>query len=223
MNRLMGSRLGLAIAPDGRDQLSSPSSGGRERLRCSPSFDRWYQAGERAPETKNACKRENPVRWRYDSPAERIVECSFQPRAENRANRSGSNGIHDLLVHPLFIFSVLNDGPLIGVTTHDLEVLDAALMADNSHRRNSTGGRISRNRILHLLKAMLNWAVAKGYRSETPFVSQRLRAAMEMLRHDPDGREFGPEAFVFGTETGKKIKCVKTLGGWPVAARELMG
>lgn len=36
-----------------------------------------------------------------------------------------------------------------------------------------------------------------------------------MLRHDPGRREFEPDAFVFGTETGKKIKCVKTAWRLP--------
>ena len=187
------------------------------------------------------------------------------------------------------------------ITTHDLEILDAALMAVSPHRRNSTGGRTSRNRIMQFLKAMFNWAMAKGYRSDTPFrrgnvnviplyrefprnrrltgdeeprlitacgprlralviallktacrvgellnlqwkqlrwahneiylpgpdvkgqrdrfvpMSRRLRAAMEMLRHRPDGREFEPEAFVFGTETGQQIKSVKTA--WRLTCR----
>jgi hypothetical protein len=48
-------------------------------------------------------------------------------------------------------------------------------------------------------------------------ISRRLRASLEMLRYDPAGREFGPSAFVFGTETGKKIKSVKTA--WRLACR----
>ena len=71
---------------------------------------------------------------------------------------------------------------------------------------------------------------AKGYRDDTPMdnerylpgsdvkgqrerfvpMSIRLRAAPEMLCHAPDGEEFGPDAFVFGTETGKRINSIKT-------------
>jgi integrase len=195
----------------------------------------------------------------------------------------------------------LGEKSVASITTRDLEILDGALMAVSPQRRNSTGGRTSRNRIMQFLKAMFNWAVAKGYRSDTPFrrgtvnviplfkefprnrrltgdeeprllgacgprlhalvialletacrvgellnlqwkqirwlhneiylpgpavkgqrdrfvpMSQRLRAALEMLRHRPDGREFGPEAFVFGTETGKQIKSIKTA--WRLACR----
>src|ERR1700681_2052708 len=41
-------------------------------------------------------------------------------------------------------------------------------------------------------------------------MSLRFRATLEMLNHGPEGREFGPEAFAFCTETGKKINSVKT-------------
>lgn len=57
----------------------------------------------------------------------------------------------------------------------------------------------------------------KGQRDRFVPMSQRLRASLEMLRHDPAGREFGPNAFVFGTETGKKIRSVKTA--WRLACR----
>lgn len=193
------------------------------------------------------------------------------------------------------------DKPIVDIATHDVEMLDAALMAVKPRQRRSTGGRIARNRIMQLLKAMMNWAIAKGYRSDTPFkrgnvnvipmfrefprnrrltgdeesrliaacgprlralvialletacrvgeilnlqwkqirwdhneiylpgpdvkgqrdrfvpISQGLRASLEMLRHDAAGREFGPNAFVFGTETGKKIKSMKTA--WRLACR----
>jgi integrase len=55
----------------------------------------------------------------------------------------------------------------------------------------------------------------KSQRDRFVPMSQRLRAAIEMLRHGPDGQEFGPDAFVFGTETGKRIKSVKTA--WRLA------
>ena len=57
----------------------------------------------------------------------------------------------------------------------------------------------------------------KGQRDRFIPLSHRLRAALEMLRHDPAGREFGPEAFVFGTETGKQIRSVKTA--WRLTCR----
>jgi integrase len=44
-----------------------------------------------------------------------------------------------------------------------------------------------------------------------------LREALEDAASRPDGEGFGPEAFVFGTETGRKIKYVKTA--WRLACR----
>jgi integrase len=37
----------------------------------------------------------------------------------------------------------------------------------------------------------------------------RLRGLLEMRRHDPSGRPFGPEAFVFGNEVGERVKSVR--------------
>ncbi len=61
----------------------------------------------------------------------------------------------------------------------------------------------------------------KGQRDRFVPMSRRLRAALEMLRRDPAGREVALDGFVFGTETGKKIKCVKTRGGWRAVGRTL--
>jgi hypothetical protein len=33
----------------------------------------------------------------------------------------------------------------------------------------------------------------------------RLAAVLEMRRHDPEGKEHGPEAYVFGNEVGERI------------------
>jgi integrase len=41
-------------------------------------------------------------------------------------------------------------------------------------------------------------------------LSQRLRAVLEMRKHDPDGAEYPGSAFVFGTVTGERIKSVDT-------------
>jgi integrase len=41
-------------------------------------------------------------------------------------------------------------------------------------------------------------------------MSQRLRAVIEMRRHDRDGREYPASAFVFGDASGAQIKSVKT-------------
>lgn len=41
-------------------------------------------------------------------------------------------------------------------------------------------------------------------------MSHRLRAVIEMRRHDQNGREYPGTAFVFGDETGARIKSVKT-------------
>jgi integrase len=57
----------------------------------------------------------------------------------------------------------------------------------------------------------------KGQRDRFVTMSRRLRACLEMIRHDPAGSELGPERLVFGTETGVKIRCVKTA--WRLTCR----
>jgi integrase len=79
------------------------------------------------------------------------------------------------------------DKPLADITTHDLETLDAALMAVKPRQRKSTGGRIARNRIMQLLKAMLNWAIARGFRSESPFKRGAVNV-IAMFREFPRNR-----------------------------------
>ena len=41
-------------------------------------------------------------------------------------------------------------------------------------------------------------------------MSQWLRALLEMRRHGPDGREYPPNAYVFGDVTGRRVKSIKT-------------
>lgn len=48
-------------------------------------------------------------------------------------------------------------------------------------------------------------------------ISDRLFALLQMGRHDPAGRVFGPDAFVFGNELGEPIRTVKTA--WYAATR----
>ena len=48
-------------------------------------------------------------------------------------------------------------------------------------------------------------------------MTARLRAVLDMRRHDPDGCEFGSNAYVFGNEVGEPIKTVKTA--WRAACR----
>jgi integrase len=52
-------------------------------------------------------------------------------------------------------------------------------------------------------------------------MSQRLRAVIEMRRHDPFGREYPGTALVFGDETGARIKSVKTA--WETARLKAHG
>jgi integrase len=40
-------------------------------------------------------------------------------------------------------------------------------------------------------------------------ISTRLLAILEMRRTDPDGKELGPDAFVFGNEVGEQVKSVR--------------
>src|SRR5438067_8279821 len=46
----------------------------------------------------------------------------------------------------------------------------------------------------------------KGLRTRYLPLSQELRAMLELRRHDPDGDEFGPDAYVFGNEVGERLK-----------------
>jgi integrase len=46
-------------------------------------------------------------------------------------------------------------------------------------------------------------------------ISSRLRALLEMRRTDPSGREFGPEAFVFGNEVGERVTSIRNA--WEMA------
>ena len=41
-------------------------------------------------------------------------------------------------------------------------------------------------------------------------ISTRLNSVLEMRRHDPAGREFGPDAYVFGDRLGRRRKSVRT-------------
>ena len=84
----------------------------------------------------------------------------------------------------------------------------------------------TRNKYLQLLKAMSAWGVRKGYLigpwimpgsdlkrekiaknrklRHIPIVA-RLRAVLEMARHDPAGHPFGPDDYVFGDEVGRRL------------------
>jgi integrase len=46
----------------------------------------------------------------------------------------------------------------------------------------------------------------KGLRTRYVPLSQELRAMLDLRRHDPDGEEFGPDAYVFGNEVGERLK-----------------
>jgi integrase len=48
-------------------------------------------------------------------------------------------------------------------------------------------------------------------------MSQRLRALLDIRRHDPWGREFRPEASVFGNAVGEPVRSVDTA--WQAACR----
>jgi hypothetical protein len=52
-------------------------------------------------------------------------------------------------------------------------------------------------------------------------MSQRLRALLEMRQLDPAGRRFPATAYVFGSETGERVKSVKTA--WETARLKAYG
>ena len=61
---------------------------------------------------------------------------------------------------------------------------------------------------------------AKTRRARRLPMSTRLHAVLQMRRTDPDGTDFGPEAYVFGDATGKRVTSIRTA--WE-AARERAG
>jgi integrase len=54
-------------------------------------------------------------------------------------------------------------------------------------------------------------------------MSQRLRALLDMRRHDPSGRVWGPDAFVFGDAAGECIQSVDTAWTAPCGRAEIVG
>ena len=52
-------------------------------------------------------------------------------------------------------------------------------------------------------------------------VSKRVKAILEMRRHGPDGKELGPDGYVFGTETGERRKSVSH--DWNIAVLRAHG
>ncbi len=76
-----------------------------------------------------------------------------------------------------------------------------------------TGCRIGE--ILNVQFKQLRWDLnelhlsnrtTKGLRTRYVPLSQELRAMLELRRHDPDGEEFRPDAYVFGNEVGERLK-----------------
>lgn len=87
-----------------------------------------------------------------------------------------------------------------------------------------TGCRVGE--LLSLQWHQVRWAenvllltAAKTKTSEARDVpmTSRLRAVLEMRRQGPDGREHGPDAHVFGNETGGRIGTIKTA--WRATCR----
>jgi integrase len=68
---------------------------------------------------------------------------------------------------------------------------------------------------LDLNEIHLRAADTKARRPRHLPISQRLDALLGMRRHDSEGREFPPSAYVFGDETGARVKSVKTA--WETA------
>lgn len=50
----------------------------------------------------------------------------------------------------------------------------------------------------------------KTHRARIIPVGPRLRAELEMRRHDPDGKDFSSDRFVFGNAAGERIQSIKT-------------
>jgi integrase len=63
---------------------------------------------------------------------------------------------------------------------------------------------------LDLNEIHLRGADTKARRPRHLPISQRLRALLDMRRHGPKGGEFPSSAYVFGDETGARVKSIKT-------------
>jgi integrase len=61
----------------------------------------------------------------------------------------------------------------------------------------------------------------KGLRTRYVPLSQELGAMLELRRHDPDGDQFGPEAYVFGNEVGERLKNYQKA--WSTLRRRALG
>jgi integrase len=57
----------------------------------------------------------------------------------------------------------------------------------------------------------------KTNRSRTIPIGSHLRAELEMRKTDPEGEDFGPDAFVFGNELGEEISSIKSA--WRATCR----
>lgn len=65
---------------------------------------------------------------------------------------------------------------------------------------------------------VLQAAATKTHTMRAVPISQRLRAILEMRRYGPDGKELGPDAFVFGTEVGERRR--DTRNAWLTACEK---
>jgi integrase len=91
-----------------------------------------------------------------------------------------------------------------------------------------TGCRIGE--ILNVQFKQLRWDLnelhlsnrtTKGMRTRYIPLSQELRAMLELRRYDPDGEEFGSDAYVFGNEVGERLKNYQK--GWSTLRLRALG
>jgi integrase len=66
------------------------------------------------------------------------------------------------------------------------------------------------------------WVVLSAAKTKTSEarvipISTNLRAVLELLRHAPDGKEHGPDAYVFGNDVGERVTSIRTA--WELTCR----
>ena len=143
------------------------------------------------------------VRLAKESPRDRrLVESADagQPGEEERLLKCAGSHLRDLIIAG--IATGCHVGELLGLQWKDERV--------------TTGSRGQTRRyfVLPAGKTKTNT------RREVP-IGSRLAAVLEMRRHAPDGKPFGPDAYVFGNEVGERIGSIKKA--WQTAVLRAHG
>ena len=135
--------------------------------------------------TESPFKRHGVTVVKLDSRAETPRARRLEPGEEGRLLQHAGDHLRALLV--ALLFTGCRVGELLNLTWSQI-------------RRDEDG----KPRWL-----MLPATNTKTYRLRPIPIGARLSAELEMRQHGPDGKAFGPEAYVFGNAVGEKINSVK--------------